>query len=75
MPESDDKDLQPTFGGCHGETLPESERVGSRRATRFRKYGQVRCQADIDKQEDDQWWKNAERRGAKDAYEQSKRPV
>jgi hypothetical protein len=66
MPESDDKDLQPTFGGCHGETLPESERMTERKPRRFRKYNQPLKPAD------EEWWENAMRNGASQ-YRQSQR--
>ena len=62
MPEQEDKDLQPTFGNCQGETLPESERV-VRKPLR-RKYGQVTKSEDELK--DDAFWENAMRHGVSD---------
>ena len=71
MPEQDDQELEPTFGNCHGETLPESERAGNRSPFKIRKYGrETRSDAQI---AEDAFWENARRRGSKDAYEQSKR--
>jgi hypothetical protein len=69
MAEQDDNDSQPTFGNCHGETLPESERLTERRVTRIRKWGQPR---DVEKEKDDAFWENARNNGERD-YERSKR--
>ena len=66
MPEQDDKDLQPTFGTFHDDTLPESRRV-IKKPRVFPKYGQQ-----PKKDDDEEWWQNTMINGGWD-YEQSKR--